>query len=103
MSDRIAAAVWVRPKRRFAVCSGALAFVIAVVAAVAVMSGASRATPSQRPLYGAAQPGLSQAQINADVNGLLAKMTGAEKFGQLTMAGPDGPNGAPGDLIAQAK
>ena len=50
-----------------------------------------------------ATPHLSQSQINSDVNALLAKMTVAEKFGQLEMAGPDGPNGTPGDLIPLAQ
>ena len=30
-------------------------------------------------------------------------MTVAEKFGQLEMAGPDGPNGTPGSLVSEAK
>jgi beta-glucosidase len=46
---------------------------------------------------------MSQGQINAKVNQLIAQMTVAEKFGQLTMAGPDGPNGTPGDLISEAQ
>jgi beta-glucosidase len=42
--------------------------------------------------------------INGKVNALIAKMTVQEKFGQLTMAGPDGANGAPGPkLLAGAK
>ena len=48
-------------------------------------------------------PQLSPAQINSDVSALLSKMTVAEKFGQLEMAAPDGPNGAPGDLISEAQ
>ncbi len=50
-----------------------------------------------------ATPHLSQSQINSDVTALLSKMTVAEKFGQLEMAAPDGPNGTPGDLINQAQ
>jgi beta-glucosidase len=46
---------------------------------------------------------LSPQQINADVTRLISKMTVAEKFGQLEMAGPDGANGAPGDLISEAQ
>jgi beta-glucosidase len=30
-------------------------------------------------------------------------MTVAERFGQLEMAGPDGPNGTPGDLVSEAQ
>ncbi|HEX3804778.1 MAG TPA: glycoside hydrolase family 3 N-terminal domain-containing protein [Solirubrobacteraceae bacterium] len=118
MTERVAEVVWSKPRRRLAFCSGVLVFLVAVVALVAVMSGASSAAsakrstaaarPSQRaagpgPRQRAAGPGLSQTQINANVNRLLGEMTVAEKFGQLTMAGPDGANGTPGDLISQAK
>ena len=41
--------------------------------------------------------------IGARVNALLGRMTVAEKFGQLEMAGPNGPNGTPGDLLTWAK
>src|SRR5204863_9958207 len=40
---------------------------------------------------------------NARVNALISRMTLAEKFGQLEMAGPNGPNGTPGDLINEAR
>jgi beta-glucosidase len=46
----------------------------------------------------------SPQYINAHVNALIRQMTVAEKFGQLEMSGPQGPNGTPGDsLIAEAK
>jgi beta-glucosidase len=41
----------------------------------------------------------SPQSIDQKVNALLARMTLAEKFGQLEMAGPDGPNGTPGPLL----
>jgi len=42
--------------------------------------------------------------IDKKVDALLARMSLAEKFGQLEMAGPDGANGAPGpQLLANAK
>jgi beta-glucosidase len=45
-----------------------------------------------------------RSDIDQKVDALLAKMTLAEKFGQLEMAGPDGPNGTPGpQLLANAK
>jgi beta-glucosidase len=40
--------------------------------------------------------------IDQKVEALLAKMTLAEKFGQLEMAGPDGVNGTPGPLLLKA-
>ncbi len=106
MSERIAAAVWVKPRRRFAFCSGVLLFLVAVVALVGVMSTASSAAPTKRRSHqaaGAGNSGLSQAMINARVTALIGQMTVKEKFGQLTMAGPDGPNGTPGDLISEAQ
>lgn len=62
-------------------------------------SGSAGASSATSPPQTAA----NEQAINAKVTALLAKMTVAEKFGQLTMAGPDGANGAPGDLISQAQ
>jgi beta-glucosidase len=68
--------------------------------------------PSARTVPGQAQAAggralvahaADQNAINGKVNTLLRQMTVAEKFGQLEMAGPDGPNGAPGDLISEAQ
>jgi beta-glucosidase len=104
MSERIAAAVWVKPKRRFAFCSGVAAvLVVAVVAFVSVMSGASSAAPAKRRPHqaGAGNSGMSQADINARVTALINQMTVQEKFGQLTMAGPATPTGS--DLIPLAE
>jgi beta-glucosidase len=41
----------------------------------------------------------SLSSIDQKVNSLLSQMTLVEKFGQLEMAGPDGPNGTPGPLL----
>ncbi|HTU87322.1 MAG TPA: glycoside hydrolase family 3 N-terminal domain-containing protein, partial [Solirubrobacteraceae bacterium] len=104
MSERIAAAVWVKPKRRVAFCSGVVAvFVVAVVAFVSVMSSASGAAPAKRRPHqaGAGNSGLSQGQINARVTALINQMSPQEKFGQLTMAGPATPTGS--DLIPLAE
>ncbi|HTU30823.1 MAG TPA: beta-glucosidase BglX [Solirubrobacteraceae bacterium] len=109
MTERVATAVWSKPRRRYAFCSGVILFLVGVVALVFVMTGASRAdSPSHhsaaaRSQHHAAASGMSQGQINAKVNQLISQMTVAEKFGQLTMAGPDGPNGTPGDLISEAQ
>ena len=103
MSERIAAAVWVKPKRRFAFCSGVAAFIVAVAVFVAVMSGSSSAAPAKgRPHQaGTGNSGMSQADINARVTALINQMTVKEKFGQLTMAGPATPTGS--DLIPLAE
>jgi beta-glucosidase len=39
------------------------------------------------------------AAISAKVDGLIGRMTLAEKFGQLEMSGPTGPNGTPGTTL----
>jgi beta-glucosidase len=99
MADRVARAVWERPRRRF----GFGAAVAVLVAVVVVLAGglptASHAARTTRPSAIAA----SQQTIAANVNSLISRMTVAEKFGQLEMAGPNGPNGTPGDLLTEAK
>jgi beta-glucosidase len=94
MSKRIAAAVWVKPRRRFAAVGGSAAFVLVVAALVVALSGGSSAALTTRPTHraGNGNGSMSQAQINANVSGLLGKMTVAEKFGQLEMAGPTADN-----------
>jgi beta-glucosidase len=70
----------------------ALALVAPTVASGSHGGSAAAAAPS------------SLNAIDANVNSLLGKMTLAEKFGQLEMAGPDGANGTPGpQLLANAK
>ena len=65
--------------------SGVAAFLVAVVALVLVLSSASSAAPNKRRSHqaGTGNAGLSQAEINANVNRLIGEMTVAEKFGQL--------------------
>ena len=95
MSERIAAAVWNKPRRRFGFGGVLATFGLAVVLLVSGMSGSSSAASTSR--HGrrhARQHGGSAGQqqaINAKVNALLRGMTVAEKFGQLTMAGPTTP------------
>ncbi len=101
MSERIAAAVWVKPRRRFAFVTGVVAFLAGVVVLVGALSSDSSAAPVKRRTHHAAGTGLSPAYINANVNRLLRQMTVAEKFGQLEMAGPSTPDGS--DLIPLAK
>ncbi len=101
MSERIAAAVWVKPRRRFAFVTGVAAFLVGLVVLVGALSSESSAAPVKRRTHHTAGAGLSQAQINTRVSGLLARMTVAEKFGQLEMAGPSTPTGS--DLIPLAE
>ena len=101
MSERFAAAVRVKPRRTLGFGVVLAAFVVAVALLVSGLSTASNAaSPAAKPR---AATTAQQQSINAKVSALLGQMTVAEKFGQLELAGPDGPNGTPGDLIAEAK
>ncbi len=97
VKGRVARVVWARPGRRIGFGT-ALAVLIAAV--VITASGAPTASQAARPVLARAA---DQQTINAEVNSLIGRMTVAEKFGQLEMAGPDGPNGTPGDLIPEAR
>jgi beta-glucosidase len=82
---------------------------ILAIAAAMLAAGVFTPRPSARTVPGQAQAAArsphtaDQNAINGKVNTLLRRMTVAEKFGQLEMAGPDGPNGTPGDLISEAQ
>ena len=99
MADRVARVVWANRRRRIGVGVGLAVF----VAAVALLaSGLSTASPATSTIHASVLTA-NQQTIGARVNALLRQMTVAEKFGQLEMAGPNGPNGAPGDLSTLAK
>jgi beta-glucosidase len=104
MAERVARVVGEAPRRRIGFGTG---LVVLVALAVMLASGVFASAPAARSSHGstghATQAPPNQQQINAQVSSLIGKMTVAEKFGQLEMAGPDGPNGTPGDLISQAK
>ena len=103
MSERIAAAVREEPKRGFGFAVGFAALIAALVLLVSGLSGASGAAAKGRRIHrtGDGTASLIPAQINANVARLLARMTVAEKFGQLEMAGPGTPTGS--DLIPLAE
>ena len=100
------------PLRRFSaaqIASGVTALAAAALVAVPAATTGSVSTRaagsgSRAALASAQQPttGVSAAtrqrlaSINTQVNSLIGKMTLAEKFGQLEMAGPSGANGTPG-------
>jgi beta-glucosidase len=73
----------------------AVATLLVSVPAAGAVAGSASAASTHRPT--AQQERL--ASISAKVNGLIAKMTLAEKFGQLEMSGPTGTNGAPGQTL----
>ena len=112
MPERIAAAVREEPKRGFGLALGVAALIAVIVLSVGWLSGASgAAAKNQRVQHAAAHhtgphhrsgtTPLSRAQINGKVTQLLNRMTVAEKFGQLEMAGPSKPDGS--DLIPLAE
>jgi beta-glucosidase len=77
----------------------ALAVAPLAAAALLIAVPAAQARPG-RPAAGA--PGGVQqrlAAISAKVDGLIGRMTLAEKFGQLEMSGPTGPDGTPGKTL----
>src|SRR5580692_60632 len=100
MADRVAYVAWAKPRRRFGFGAGLAAVFIVTVALLT--SGSTTPSSAARTNRTSALTA-SQQSISAKVNALLGRMTVAEKFGQLEMAGPDGPNGTPGDLLTEAK
>jgi beta-glucosidase len=81
---------------RFA--AGVSGSVLAATVLVAVPSaGARPAQPARTAAVTSVQQRLSA--ISDKVSALIGKMTLAEKFGQLEMSGPTGPNGTPGPTL----
>ena len=110
MSERIAAAVWEKPRRRFGFGAVLAAFGLAVVLLVSGLSASSNAASTSRRTAVRSHTGqhaataAQQQGINAKVNALLGRMTVAEKFGQLEMAGPSTSDGSDlASLAAQGK
>jgi beta-glucosidase len=105
MSERIAAAVSEKPRRTFGFGAVLAVLGLAVVLLVSGMSASSNAASTsrhaQRVRHHATTGAPQQQVINAKVNALIGKMTVAEKFGQLEMAGPSTPTGS--DLIPLAE
>jgi beta-glucosidase len=100
VADRVVRVVWAKPRRRIGFGAG---FVAVFVAAVLVTGALSTGAPAAQTVTSSSQTAKLQA-IGSKVNALIAKMTVAEKFGQLEMAGPDGANGTPGpNLLAAAQ
>ena len=107
MSEKFAAAVWVKPRRRFGFGAALAALGLAVALLVSGMSTSSNAASRTRHAAKKhAQPGAAtpaqQHAINAKVSSLLGKLTVAEKFGQLEMAGPSTPDGSDLATLAAA-
>ena len=100
MGNRVAHVAWAKPGRRFGFGAGLAA--VSIVAMALPASGLTTPSSAARAIRASALTA-DQQSISAKVSALLGRMTVAEKFGQLEMAGPDGPNGTPGDLLTEAK
>jgi beta-glucosidase len=105
MAQRVGRVVGQGPRRRIGFGSVAAALTAAIVMFIAgVFTAAPSAkTDHARPqTQGRLTP--QQQAVSNQVNSLLRRMTVAEKFGQLEMSGPQGPNGTAGQsLINDAK
>jgi beta-glucosidase len=87
--------------RRFTSTRTGLA-VVAPLAAVTLLVAVPAAGARPRQPVGGAARNVAQQRlsvISGKVNGLIGRMTLAEKFGQLEMSGPTGPNGTPGQTL----
>jgi len=71
--------------------------ILAPAAAALLMAGITAGTTAVAHQLAGAQT--REQTIDQKVNSLLNRMTLAEKFGQLEMAGPDGANGTPGPIL----
>ena len=103
MAKRVGRAVGTRPRRRVGLGSLVAALIAAGALLVAGVFTAAPSAKTDHTTQSPSQSGLTPQQQAASnfVNGLLRKMTVAEKFGQLEMAGPSTPTGS--DLIPLAK
>ncbi len=95
-----------------AALAAATAMLLGAVPAAAPAAGTKTTTPKTHKTRKAPEKTAhrrrshvdSPQYINAHVNALIGQMTVAEKFGQLEMSGPQGPNGTPGQsLLDEAK
>jgi beta-glucosidase len=106
MAERVARVAGDRPRRRIGFGSAGAAVIAALVLFVAGVFTAAPSAKIDHRTQARSQTGLTPQQQAASnyVNSLLSKMTVAEKFGQLEMSGPQGPNGTAGpSLIDDAK
>jgi beta-glucosidase len=82
---------------RIGLVIGALLAAAAMALAAAAPAGARPGRPASAVAGNPARQRL--AAISGKVDALIGQMTLAEKFGQLEMSGPTGPNGTPGQAL----
>jgi beta-glucosidase len=105
MAQRVARVVGERPRRRIGFGSAGAAVIAVAVLFIAGVFTAAPSAKTDHQTQSHSQPGLTPQQQGASnfVNRLLRRMTVAEKFGQLTMAGPQTSTDAGPDLLSAAK
>jgi beta-glucosidase len=101
MAERVIRTVGGTSRRRLrrgiasAVLAAATSVLLGVVPATAP-AARTHARTHRAPRHQRRSHADSPRYINDHVNALIRQMTVAEKFGQLEMSGPQGPNGTPG-------
>ena len=106
MAQRVGRVVGQGPRRRIGFGTAGAALIAVLVLFIAGVFAAAPSAKTDHQTQPASRTRLTPQQQGASnfVNGLLSKMTVAEKFGQLEMSGPQGPNGTAGQsLIDDAK
>jgi beta-glucosidase len=106
MAERLGHVVGGKPQRRIGLGAAGAAMIAALVLLIAGIFTAAPSAKTDHATQVRSRSSLTPQQQAASnvVNGLLSKMTVAEKFGQLEMSGPQGPNGTAGQsLINDAK
>lgn len=106
MAKRVGRVVGGQRRRRIGFGVAGTATIIALVLLIAGVFTAAPSAKTDHATRAHSQARLTPQEQGANnfVNGLINKMTVAEKFGQLEMSGPQGPNGTAGQsLINDAK
>ncbi len=106
MAEEVRRIVGSGSRRRITLGTAGLLTIIALVAFAAGVFAAAPSAKVDHRTQAHGQSALTPQQQGASnfVNGLIGKMSVAEKFGQLEMSGPQGPNGTAGQsLIDDAK
>jgi beta-glucosidase len=100
MAERVVRTVGGTPRRRTALAILAAATgILLSVAPASAPAARTHKTAHRAPAHHRRSHADSPQYVNAHVNALIRQMTVAEKFGQLEMSGPQGPNGTAGTTL----
>jgi beta-glucosidase len=103
MAGRFRHVVGGKPQRRIGFGTAGAAMIAALVLLIAGVFTAAPSAKTDHATRARSRSSLTPQQQGAAnfVDGLLSKMTVAEKFGQLEMSGPQGPNGTAGPTLME--